>query len=172
MQARCNCISLCISAPFNVHYVGLASSFHISVPDSPPHHPPACLPVMLCSAGSITGNPPTLLPSGIPNLIYTDMFSQHRKQPVPLTKLWSGQRMSRGARLQGPIMEGFSSTTSSSENSKGDCCFQNPPPPPTFQTLDQTNSSALKKQPDVLHHSIYTCTMLMIRTVMMVLWKH
>lgn len=155
MQAPCNCISLCISAPFNVHYLGLASSFHVSVPDSPP---PACLPVMLCSVGSITGNPPTLLPSGIPNLIYTDMFSQHRKQPVPLTKLWSGQRMSRGARLQGPIMEGLSSTTSSSEFSKGDCCIQNPPPSlPTLQTLDPTNSTALKKHPDVLHHSIYTC---------------
>lgn len=165
MQAPCNCISPCISTPFDVHYLGLASSFHVSVPDHPPH--PLCLPVILCSAGSITGNPPTLLPSGIPNLIYTDMFSQHRKQPVPLTELWCSQRMGRGARLQGPIMEGLSSATSSEEKTVTK---------PGASTLDPANSSALKKQTDVVHPSIYACfvlcMMLMIRAVMMVMWKH
>ncbi len=125
MQVWCSCISPSISTSFNLHYLGLASSFHVDVlPPCPLSPPPLlpCLPLVLCSTGSITGNPPppTPLPSGIPNLIYTDMFSQHRKQPVPLTKLRSSQRMSRGAGLQGPIIEGLGSTTSSFERRKGD----------------------------------------------------
>lgn len=55
---------------------------------------------------------------------------------MPLTKLWSSQRMSRGARLQGPIMEGLSPTTSSSENRKGGWC------------LDPTGGWALTRRTD------------------------
>lgn len=121
--------TLYMSTSFNLHRLSLASSFHIPVlysyPPHPPTHCPVCLPVVLCSAGSITRNPPTLLPSGIWNLIYTDMFSQHRKQPMPLTKLRSSQRMSRRAGLQGPIIVGLSSTTSSFERRKGDWRLQN-----------------------------------------------
>lgn len=53
------------------------------------------------------------------------MFSQHRKQPVPLTKLRSSQRMSRGAGLQGPIIVGLGSTTSSFERRKRDWWLEN-----------------------------------------------
>ena len=165
MQVWCSCISPSISTSFNLHYLGLASSFHVSV--LPSSSSPAPLPSP-CGAlfnwlhnweppSSPLLSSPTLLPSGIPNLIYTDMFSQHRKQPVPLTKLQSSQRMSRGAGLQGPITEGLGSATSSFESRKVDSkmlaffCV----PPLCEATLDPTRSSPLPKWTNVLHYSFY-----------------
>lgn len=56
--------------------------------------PSTSVSLVFCLTGSITGTPsfPTIqlsnpLPSGILNLIYTDMFSQHRKQPMPFNKI-------------------------------------------------------------------------------------
>lgn len=47
---------------------------------------------------------------------------------------------------------------------------------PGASTLDPTDSLALKKRADVVHPSIYACfvlcVMLMIRAVMMMMWKH
>lgn len=126
MQVWCSCISASISTSFNLHYLGLASSFHIPIlspPQLPPPSPRGALFNWLHYLNSTP--PPTLqLPSGIPNLIYTDMFSQHRKQPAPLTKLRSSQRMSRGAGLQGPIIASRGSTTSSFEWRRGEWYFQ------------------------------------------------
>lgn len=163
MQVWCSCISPSISTSFNLHYLGLASSFH--VPVLPPRPPPT-LPLSPCGAlfnwlhnREPPPPTPTPLPSGIPNLIYTDMFSQHRKQPVPLTKLRSSQRISRGAGLQGPIIEGLGSTTSSFERRKGDWWLQNADffilPLSVRRLWTRPRAHLFTKWTNVLHYSFY-----------------